>query len=192
MEPSIISKGRYKYVHDVKMGPPEAIDIHHIIFESRAAVYLAFFRYALLFAIVALLLLFQNTMSFSRLLTPDNPVSIVLWSFTFASFVVRQLLRKQVEKGTVIILPAFGIQLETSYRSGTTVRRFVPMGKILKPVLSECLTPVTCYWSMSLILRGEEELLLVFKELYPPVTMLVPIWKAVCGAINDEKRTPKQ
>ncbi|EYU31165.1 hypothetical protein ABFS82_08G239200 [Erythranthe guttata] len=191
MESSMISKGRYKYVHDVKMGPPEAIDIHHIIFESRGAVYLAFFRYALLFAIVALLL-FQNTMSFPQLLTPDNPVSIVLWSFTFASLLVRQLLRKQVEKGTVIILPAFGIQLETSYRSGTTVRRFVPMGKILKPVLNECLTPVTCYWSLSLILRGEEELLLVFKELYPPVTMLVPIWKAVCGAINDEKRTPKQ
>ncbi|KAG8383383.1 hypothetical protein BUALT_Bualt04G0006800 [Buddleja alternifolia] len=82
---------------------------------------------------------------------------------------------------SVIILPAFGVQLETIYRSGSTVRRFVPIGKILKPVLNECVTPVTCYWSLSLILRGEEELSLVFKDLYPPVTMLVPIWKALCA-----------
>lgn len=37
------------------------------------------------------------------------------------------------------------------------------MSKILKPVLNECVTPVTCYWSLSLIVRGEEELTLVFK-----------------------------
>lgn len=47
--------------------------------------------------------------------------------------------------------------------SGKTVRQFVPISRILKPVLTECVTPVTCYWSLSLIIRGEEELMLVFK-----------------------------
>lgn len=32
----------------------------------------------------------------------------------------------------------------------------------MRPVLNECVTPVTCYWSLSLILRGEAELMLVF------------------------------
>lgn len=49
-----------------------------------------------------------------------------------------------------------------SYR-GRTIHRFIPIDKILKPVLSECVTPVTCYWSLSLIVREEEELVLVFK-----------------------------
>lgn len=40
------------------------------------------------------------------------------------------------------------------------------MSKILKPVLNECVTPVTCYWSLSLIVRGEEELTLVFKVIH--------------------------
>ncbi|KAI3451013.1 hypothetical protein Pfo_007678 [Paulownia fortunei] len=148
-----------------------------------------FCTYALLFAIICFLILqlWQNMTSVCQLLTPDKPVAIVLWSFTIAGILLRQLLRKQVEKESVIILPAFGVQLETIYRSGRTVRHFVPIGKLLKPVLNECVTPVTCYWSLSLILRSEEELLLVFKELYPPITMLVPIWKALCAAIEDEE-----
>lgn len=49
--------------------------------------------------------------------------------------------------------------------SGKVFREFVPVDKILKPVLLECVTPVTCYWSLSLIIRGEEELKSVFKVL---------------------------
>ena len=47
--------------------------------------------------------------------------------------------------------------------SGRVDRRFVPIGKILKPLINECVTPVTCYWSLALLLRDEEELLLVFQ-----------------------------
>lgn len=47
MEPSIITKGRYKYVHDVKKGSPEAIDVHHIIFAGNSADCLTFFPYVL-------------------------------------------------------------------------------------------------------------------------------------------------
>ncbi|XP_024459235.1 uncharacterized protein LOC18100686 isoform X2 [Populus trichocarpa] len=65
---------------------------------------------------------------------------------------------------------------------GRIVHRFIPIGKILKPVLLECVSPVTCYWSLSLLLRGEAELMLVFEELRPPVKMLIPIWKALCDA----------
>ncbi|KAL6576100.1 hypothetical protein OROHE_000571 [Orobanche hederae] len=179
MEPSVITKGRYTYVHDVKKGPPEAIDLHHIIVARRIAGVLMFCTYALFFTIAGLLVLLLL-----QVLMPDKPFASALCSFTLAGLLSRRLLRKQLEKESVVILPAFGVQLETTYRSGKTVRHFVPIGKILKPVLNECVTPVTCYWSLSLILHGEEQLLLVFKELYPPLTMLVPIWKALCAAVE--------
>ncbi|TVU17393.1 hypothetical protein EJB05_33426, partial [Eragrostis curvula] len=73
-----------------------------------------------------------------------------------------------------------------SKTSGRVDRRFVPIGKILKPLLNECVTPVTCYWSLALLLRDEEELLLVFQKFRPPVKMLVPVWKALCTFINIE------
>ncbi|XP_075492628.1 uncharacterized protein LOC142530697 [Primulina tabacum] len=91
---------------------------------------------------------------------------------------------------SVIILAAFGVQLETMFGSGRTVRHFVPISKILKPVLVECITPFSCYWSLSLIVRGEEELLPVLKGLYPPVKMLVPIWKALSVAIANGECNP--
>ncbi|KAH6833785.1 phosphatidylinositolglycan-like protein [Perilla frutescens var. hirtella] len=189
MEASIITKGRYKYVRDVKIGPPEAIDVHHLFIAKSGADCLSLCSYALRFAaaFVLIFLLLQKTTSVYDLLMLDKPAAIVLWSFVLAGFIVRQLLRKQVEKESVIIFPAFGVQLETVYRSGKTVHQFVPIDKILKPVLYECVTPVTCYWSLSLILRGEDELLLVFKGLYPPVTMLIPIWKALCAAIDNKE-----
>ncbi|CAL5371273.1 unnamed protein product [Camellia sinensis] len=98
---------------------------------------------------------------------------------------------------SIIIMPAFGVQLETHYsrcqtgkrkswfNDGRIIHRFIPIEKILKPVLNECVTPVTCYWNLSLIVREEEELVLVFKELHPPVKMLIPIWKALCAATDN-------
>ncbi|CAK7353724.1 unnamed protein product [Dovyalis caffra] len=112
----------------------------------------------------------------------DKSINILLWSFLLSVFLVKLLIWKRVMKESVVVMPTFGVQLETHYVSGRIVRRFVPIGKILKPVLLECVTPVTCYWSLSLLLRGEAELMLVFKELRPPVKMLIPIWKALCGA----------
>jgi phosphatidylinositol glycan class H protein len=54
--------------------------------------------------------------------------------------------------------------------SGAVDRRFIPIGKILKPLLNECVTPVTCYWSLVLLLRDEEELKLVFQvKVYMPL-----------------------
>ncbi|XP_024459234.1 uncharacterized protein LOC18100686 isoform X1 [Populus trichocarpa] len=86
------------------------------------------------------------------------------------------------DRESVVVIPTFGVQLETHDVSGRIVHRFIPIGKILKPVLLECVSPVTCYWSLSLLLRGEAELMLVFEELRPPVKMLIPIWKALCDA----------
>ncbi|KAL3640853.1 hypothetical protein CASFOL_015821 [Castilleja foliolosa] len=179
MEPSVITEGRYAYTHDPK-APPEAIDVHHIMVSRTTRGGFIFCTYALVFASIGFHMLF---------FLPDKPVASFIGINTLTGFILRQLLRKQVEKESVVILPGFGIQLETTYRSGKTVRHFVPIGKILKPVLNECVTPVSCYWRLSLILRGEEELFLVVKELYPPVTLLVPIWKSLCAAIDDEKCT---
>lgn len=64
--------------------------------------------------------------------------------------------------------------------SGSKSRRFIPMSKILKPVLNECVTPVTCYWSLSLIVRGEEELTLVFKVIHLFLLFKLNILKGLC------------
>ncbi|KAL4645724.1 hypothetical protein ACB092_02G255200 [Castanea dentata] len=116
----------------------------------------------------------------------DKSIAVVFWSFIWDVLIVKLLLRKPVEKESVVVMPALGVQLETHYVSGKIIRRFVPIDKILKPVLLECVTPVTCYWSLSLIIQEEAELMLVFKELQPPVKMLVPIWKALCAATGSE------
>ncbi|EEF52491.1 conserved hypothetical protein [Ricinus communis] len=120
-------------------------------------------------------------------LLKDISITILLWSFLLVAILVKFLFLMPVAKESVIVMPAFGVQLETHYMSGRIDRRFIPIGKILKPVLLECVTPVTCYWSLSLILHGETELTLVFKELRPPVKMLVPIWKALCSASGSKE-----
>ncbi|CAL5373560.1 unnamed protein product [Camellia sinensis] len=88
------------------------------------------------------------------------------------------LFEKAVQRHSlsIIIMPAFGVQLETHYSRcqtgerkscGRIIHRFIPIEKILKPVLNECVTPVTRYWNLSLIVREEEELELVFKGTSP-------------------------
>ncbi|CDP01784.1 unnamed protein product [Coffea canephora] len=171
--------GRYKYIHDIHKGPPEAIDVHHIVLQRSSQ------KKLLIFCFLTLLLFASSPFFF--FLQQLNLLTTLPWSLLLGGLFVRLLSQKLVKKESVIILPAFGVQLETQYGSGRTIRRFVPINKILKPVLNECVTPVTCYWSLALIIRGEEELMLVFKELYPPVKMLVPIWKAVCAAIDVEE-----
>ncbi|KAL6518466.1 hypothetical protein OROGR_018968 [Orobanche gracilis] len=94
MEPSVITKGRYTYVHDVKKGPPEAIDVHHIMVARRIAAVLMFCTYALLFIIASVLVLLLL-----QVLMPDKPLASALCSFTLAGFLSRRLLRKQLDKG---------------------------------------------------------------------------------------------
>ncbi|XP_048226496.1 uncharacterized protein LOC8260903 isoform X3 [Ricinus communis] len=124
----------YTYIHDCKL-PCKAIDTHHIIVRKS-----------------------------NRKRLMDISITILLWSFLLVAILVKFLFLMPVAKESVIVMPAFGVQLETHYMSGRIDRRFIPIGKILKPVLLECVTPVTCYWSLSLILHGETELTLVFKS----------------------------
>lgn len=92
----------------------------------------------------------------------------------------------QFSAESLMIMPAFGIQLEQHFWSGRVHRQFVPVSKLLKPLLNECVTPVTCYWSLAVLLRDEDELMLVFKKLHPPVKILVLIWKALCTFTNSD------
>uniref|UniRef100_A0A0D9WD75 GPI-GlcNAc transferase complex PIG-H component conserved domain-containing protein n=1 Tax=Leersia perrieri TaxID=77586 RepID=A0A0D9WD75_9ORYZ len=97
-------------------------------------------------------------------LSPGSSV----WSITFGILVAKCLQYKPVKKESVVIMPTFGV---------------------LKPLLNECVTPVTCYWSLSLLLCDEEELMLVFQKSRPPVKMLVPVWKALGKFLNSECQT---
>ncbi|KAL0739478.1 hypothetical protein Bca4012_015688 [Brassica carinata] len=181
MVSSSLSDKRYTYIHESESEPLRgAIDIHHVIINGSRVTGYSRLRW-LAFFLVGL------AISMCCLLGKDNPVRTLSWSCLFSGFFVMIQSRKFVKKESVIIMPTFGIQLETQYVSGKTVSRFIPIDKILKPVLVECVTPVTCYWSLSLFLRGEEQLTLVFKELRPSLKMLDPIWKALCAVIGTDQ-----
>nr|XP_051223031.1 uncharacterized protein LOC127341268 [Lolium perenne] len=108
------------------------------------------------------------------------------WIASFSAIIAKWLQYKPVKKESLMIMPAFGIQLEQHFWSGRVHRQFVPVSKLLKSLLNECVTPVTCYWSLAVLLCDEDELMLVFKKLHPPVKILVPIWKALCTFTNSD------
>ncbi|CAH9105207.1 unnamed protein product [Cuscuta epithymum] len=170
---SSITIGRYNYVHDVGKGPTEAIDVHHVMLP----------RNALPNASILLTFLLLSAYICSLFVLQVRSSAALLYSFLVVASLI-WIYRKLVVRESVIIFPAFGVQIETQYQSGRIVRRFVPTCKIMKPVLNECVTPITCYWTLSLIIHGEEDLLLVFKVLRPSAKILVPIWKALCACVE--------
>ncbi|KAL6608276.1 hypothetical protein ACP70R_041339 [Stipagrostis hirtigluma subsp. patula] len=166
------SSGIYTYRHHCDM----ELDIHEIfVKKSRLRVLLSYIGIVFLLVNVCQPVLVKERLCLGS-----------VWSITIAILVAKCLQYKPVKKELVVIMPAFGVQLEIHFWSGRVDRRFVPIGKILKPLLNECVTPVTCYWSLVLLLRDEEELLLVFQKFRPPLKMLVPVWKALCTITNSE------
>ncbi|KAL2905994.1 Phosphatidylinositol N-acetylglucosaminyltransferase subunit H [Bienertia sinuspersici] len=150
-----IVKSRYIYIHEAGKWPSQTIDIHHVISKQNRL-------WTILVCISALVLLL-NASYFLQ--TQDILISVILLYLMIGVIFVKLLRQKIVEKESVVIIPAFGLQFETHYKSGRAVRHFVPIDKILKPILNECVTPVTCYWSLALLLREEDELMLVFKAI---------------------------
>uniref|UniRef100_I1PSS3 Phosphatidylinositol N-acetylglucosaminyltransferase subunit H conserved domain-containing protein n=1 Tax=Oryza glaberrima TaxID=4538 RepID=I1PSS3_ORYGL len=195
-----VSIGMYTYNHNSDSG----FDVHEIyVKRSRFRVLLSYIGMVFLLASVCQLYLSKEGLSTGS-----------VWSIAFGILVAKCLQYKPVKKESVVIMPTFGVQLEIHFWSGRVHRRFVPIGKILKPLLNECVTPVTCYWSLALLLRDEEELRLVFQvkficsnlllrdqrkiqspielnlqKSHPPVKMLVPVWKALCKFLNSGCQT---
>ncbi|CAL4910167.1 unnamed protein product [Urochloa decumbens] len=170
--------GIYTYKHHCSMG----VDVHEIfVKKSRLRVVLWYIGIVFLLVNISQPLLAKEGLSIGS-----------VWNITFAILVAKCLQYKPVKKESVVIMPAFGVQLEIHFWSGRVDRHFVPIGKILKSLINECVTPVTCYWSLALLLRDEEELLLVFQKSRPPVKMLVPVWKALCTLTNSEHLSPSR
>ncbi|WVZ72401.1 hypothetical protein U9M48_020868 [Paspalum notatum var. saurae] len=164
-----ISDGMYSYKHRCEGG----VDIHDIeVKKSTIRI--------LLYYIVTICLLAAVCHS---LLSKDSLCLGSLWNILFAGIIAKCLRCDPVKKESLVIMPTFGVQLEQHFWSGRVLHKFVPIGKILKPVLNESVTPVTCYWSLALLLRDEYGLMLVFKRMHPPAKMLVPVWKALCTFI---------
>ncbi|KAL8243442.1 hypothetical protein R6Q59_009700 [Mikania micrantha] len=174
VDPSIISNARFIYVHDNHKFPPHTVDTHHIIVRRSAMKSIVICLLAILLIAYAAFLHFEK----------GKPVTTVIWSLFMFAILIKLLIQRPIVKESVIIMPEFGVQLETHYGSGKIIRRFIPVSKILKPVLNEHVTPVTCCWCLSLLIRDENELTLVFKKFRPPLKLLVPIWKALCVATD--------
>ncbi|GJN35934.1 hypothetical protein PR202_gb24750 [Eleusine coracana subsp. coracana] len=188
------SSGMYTYKHHCKTG----LHIHEIfVRKSRSRVVLSYIG-----------IFFLLTTVCQSLLAKDLSLGSV-WNILFAVLVAKCLQYKPVKKGesytsqtissdhAIFWGSARDTFLEIKHLivilSGRVDRHFVPIGKILKPLLNECVTPVTCYWSLVLVLRDEEELLLVFQQsniefnlqkFRPPLKMLVPVWKSLCTFIK--------
>lgn len=92
--------------------------------------------------------------------------------------------RRRVVEEVVVVMPTLGVQLETVYSSKRVHRRFVPLEKIVAPVINEAVSPVACYFYLALLLRGHDNLELTFLGLRPPLKMLVPIWRSLCEALG--------
>ncbi|KAI4364008.1 hypothetical protein MLD38_020154 [Melastoma candidum] len=165
-----VSDSKYTYIHDLKY-PAQAVDAHHIEVQGRGAKGIVL---SILIAIIC-------SHYFCTVLPKVQSSSYPLLCLLFGALLMKLFGRRRVVRESVVIMPTLGVQLETLCKSGKTIRRFVPADVILKPVLQECVTPVACYWNLSLLLRGEEELTLVFKEVRPPLKILIPIWKALCA-----------
>ncbi|GAV88143.1 PIG-H domain-containing protein [Cephalotus follicularis] len=174
-----LASARYIYMHDDVEEACKKVDTHHIVFKRRN--FWVFLVYIFVF------LLSMKTLDFC--LGIDR--TAVLWSMLFGARLVYSFYQTRVVKESVVIIPAFGVQLETHFWSGGVVRNFIPVDKILKPVLNEHLTPFTCHWSLALVIHGKEELVLAFKELHLPVKMLAPIWKALCVATGRGESTDR-
>ncbi|KAJ9551129.1 hypothetical protein OSB04_015174 [Centaurea solstitialis] len=190
-EPLTISNARFTYVHDDgKFLPSNAVDTHHIVARRGVVKPIAIYLFVMLLVAYAIFLHLEK----------GKPVTTVIWSVFVGALLIKLLIWSSIVKGedlrqvliligaeSVVIMPAFGVQLETHYGSGRINRCFIPVSKILKPVLNECVTPVTCCWCLSLLVHEKDELTLVFKEFRPPLKMLVPIWKALCAATDHQE-----
>ncbi|KAI0519805.1 hypothetical protein KFK09_007266 [Dendrobium nobile] len=166
-------KNKYRYSHHNGDSTCKGIDVHEIFMTKS--------RVRLLLSHIGILVCLVNCYIS---LVKDKLCSSSIWKIIVILLFAKFMQYKPVKKESIVILPEFGVQLETHYWSGKIARRFVPGGKILRPVLNECVTPFTCYWSLALILRGEDQLMLVFQELKPPLKLLVPIWKALRSSFD--------
>eukprot|EP01018_Ginkgo_biloba_P005097 Gb_13566 [translate_table: standard] len=166
---------KYLYVCDKDQEGLHIINSHHIIVKRK------WMQDFLVWCLMLLLLTFICT-SLSPTARGTNFVGMLLLCI-ISTAIIR---RNGIEQESVVVMPKLGVQLETSYKSGKILRRFVPIGNILAAVINEGVTPFTCYWYLALVVREEKKLSLVFQELRPPLNMLVPIWKSLCTAVTNK------
>jgi phosphatidylinositol glycan class H protein len=132
-----------------------------------------------------LILVLACSVLVSRLFSVVKRGESLQWMIVIAALLYLQWHRCRVEQEAVVVMPTLGVQLETVYCSKSVKRRFVPLHRILLPVINEAVTPTTCYSYLALLLRDESRLTLTFLHVRPPLSMLVPIRAALCAAVEQ-------
>lgn len=175
--PPLATNSRYSYAceHALESGFP-LINTHRIIVKRRKLRA----RLSYLFALM-LVLAFSYSVLFS-VVTVAVGLQWVILLYGVVSIILQQ---NSVEEEAVVVMPTFGVQLETFYYSGKVHRRFVPLKRILAAVINEAVTPTSCYYYLALLLQDDTKLVLAFQEVRPPLSMLVPIWKVLCEAVGN-------
>lgn len=172
------SNSRYSYLceHGEERGFP-LVNTHRVIVKKRSKL-----RGRLSYLLSLSLVLALSYSIFFSVVTVAVGLQWVIVAYGLVSLVLQ---RNSVEEEAVVVMPTFGVQLETSYYSGKVQRQFVPLKRILAAVINEAVTPTSCYYYLALLLRDDSKLVLAFKELRPPLSVLVPIWKALCEAVGN-------
>ncbi|VFQ70131.1 unnamed protein product [Cuscuta campestris] len=104
-----ITIGRYEYVHDVGKWPIEAIDAYHVMLSGSTLL-----KASILFSFLIFLL--PSAVYICSILVHVRSISALFYSLLIGAFLIGMYL-KLVVRESVIILPAFGVQIETRYRS---------------------------------------------------------------------------
>ncbi|KAI4990575.1 hypothetical protein ZWY2020_038938 [Hordeum vulgare] len=173
-----ISSGMYIYTHHCESG----VNIHDVFVERSP--------FRVMFSYIGVICFLANV---CHTFLPKSLCIGSFWSVPFSTIVAKCLQYKSMKKESLVIVTAFGIHIEQYFWTslsfylfytyvilhiGRVHCRFVNINKIIKSVLNECVTPVTCYWSLALLLHDEDETKL---KLHPPVKLLLPICKALCA-----------
>ncbi|KMT08848.1 hypothetical protein BVRB_6g135710 [Beta vulgaris subsp. vulgaris] len=100
------ANSRYIYLHETDKLPAQAVDIHHLVTRKNH-------RWTVVASFSAFVFLLNV---FYLMLKQDILVSVLLLYLITGVAFLKLLRQKIVEKECVVIIPAFGVQLETHYR----------------------------------------------------------------------------
>ncbi|CAD5166699.1 unnamed protein product [Musa acuminata subsp. malaccensis] len=134
MSQGLLCHRKYNYNNLDGKGLFQAIDAHDVIVKCRLQIFLSYFGVAVFL-----------TITFYLIMMKDLCVSSI-WKTLVCFLMAKVLHYNPVKNESVVIMPAFGVQHETHYWSGRVIRCFVPLSKILKPVLNEYVTPMTFFF----------------------------------------------
>ncbi|KAF5200572.1 hypothetical protein FRX31_009841 [Thalictrum thalictroides] len=97
--------GKYVYIQTDLKGGSQAVDLHHILIQKRSPRNLL--SYLTILPVLAYIM--------SLVLYKEKALAIFLWNILLGVVIIKAWHGKSIKKESVVIMPGFGVQLETHY-----------------------------------------------------------------------------